>query len=85
VTAADLAVVEQLLDGAARQGQTWTLPRLARWLQEQRGVSISAGRLGVLLKARGFHWKRTKRSLRHQQADPALQAQARADLEVLTS
>jgi transposase len=85
VTVADLDAVEQLLDAAARQGQTWTLPRLARWLAEHRGVRISAGRLGVLLNQRGFHWKRTKRSLRHQQADPALQAQARADLEVLTS
>jgi hypothetical protein len=40
--------------------------------------------LGARLRARKFRWKRTKRSVRHK-ADPALQAQAKADLEVLTS
>jgi len=78
VTAAAVDSVAHLLDTAAQHGQTWTLPRLARWLTEERAVRISAGRLGVLLNQRGFRWKRTKRSVRHKQVDPTLQAQVSA-------
>ena len=82
LTAAAVAAVEALLDTAAERGEAWTLPRLAVWLEAEHRVAISAGRLGVVLNARGFRWKRTKRTVQHK-ADPALQERAKADLEVL--
>jgi transposase len=83
VRCADLEVLGQLLDGAATRGETWTRPQLVRWLATQRGVHISPQRLGVLLRRERFRWKRTKRSVRHLQKDPALQAAAEAALESL--
>jgi transposase len=80
---ADLAALGQLLDAAAPKGQTWTRPQLVRWLAQQRGVVISPQRLGVLLRRERFRWKRTKRSVRHLQKDPALQDAAQAALESL--
>ena len=77
-----LAAVEALLDAAAERGEAWTVPRLVEWLATERHVTISAGRLGVVLNARGFRWKRTKRPLQHK-ADPTLPERARGDLEVL--
>jgi transposase len=82
LTAEVLAAVEALLDDAARRGEAWTVPRLADWLAAEHRVVISTGRLGVVLNARGFRWKRTKRSVQHK-ADPVLQERAKADLEVL--
>ena len=43
----------------------------------------SAGNFGVVLRRERFRWKRTKRSVRHQQKDPALQDAAKAHLESL--
>jgi len=83
VLASHLEAVEALLDGAATRGETWTAPRLAAWLVETHGVRIAPEYLAARLRARQFRWQRTKRSVRHK-ADPDLQAQARADLEVLT-
>jgi transposase len=83
VTAADLDALEAMLDAAAADGRTWTLPQLVHWLATARGVRVSAGRLSVLLKARRFRWKRTKRSVRHKQQDPDRQRQAAADLASL--
>lgn len=83
VTAADLAALDALLDASAASGRTWTLPQLVQWLAQERGVTISAGRLSVRLKARRFRWKRTYRSVRHKQKDPDRQAQAEADLASL--
>ncbi len=83
VTAADLDALERLLDESAASGRTWTLPQLVQWLATARGVTISAGRLSVVLKARRFRWKRTKRSVRHKQPDPDRQRQAEADLATL--
>ena len=82
--ASHVEAVEALLDAAATRGETWTAPRLAAWLAETHGVRIDPEYLAARLRARQFRWKRTKRSVRHK-ADPDLQAQARADLEVLTS
>jgi transposase len=84
LTAADLAAVEALLDGAATQGETWTTPRLATWLDETRAVRVNAEYLGARLRARKFRWKRTKRSVRDKQRDPDLQQRKTAELEVLT-
>jgi transposase len=80
-----LAAVEAHLDAAARAGQTWTSPRLATWLAETHGVRVNHEYLGAHLRRRKFRWKRTKRSVRHKRTAPDLQAQAAADLEVLTS
>lgn len=83
-----LVALEQLLDEAATGGEharTWTLPQLCAWLDEQFQVQISGPRLSVLLKERHFRWKRTKRSVRHKQRDPDLQARKTADLETLIS
>lgn len=83
-----LAALERLLDEAAAGGpnaRTWTLPQLCAWLDEQFQVRISGPRLCVLLKKRRFRWKRTKRSVRHKQRDPDLQARKTADLETLIS
>jgi transposase len=78
---ADLLALEERLDADAASGaRTWTLPQLAAWLAETRGVAISPDRLGVLLKQRGFRWKRTKRATSHEQGDGFRQAQAAADL-----
>jgi transposase len=52
----DLAAVEELLGQAARQGQVWTMDQLAAWLARCRGVQISRGRLGMLLRQRGCRW-----------------------------
>jgi transposase len=52
----DLGAVEELLRRAARQGQVWTMRQLAAWLAVTRGVQISRGRVGALLRARGCRW-----------------------------
>ena len=52
----DLDAVEALLRQAARQGQVWTMGQLAAWLAGCRGVKISPGRLGALLRARDWRW-----------------------------
>jgi transposase len=84
LTEADLAAVEARLDEAARTGgRTWTLPQLAAWLAETRGVTVTPGHLGERLKQRGFRWKRTKRSTAHKHADPDRQEDAAADLALL--
>ena len=83
VTAADLDALEVLLDESAAVGRTWTLPQLVHWLATERGVTVSAGRLSVLLKTRRFRWKRTKRSVRRKQQDPDRQRQTAADLASL--
>jgi hypothetical protein len=46
-------------------------------------VTITPQLLGVLLQRERFRWKRTKRSVRHLQKDPALQDAAAAHLESL--
>ncbi|MER3485294.1 MAG: helix-turn-helix domain-containing protein [Chloroflexota bacterium] len=85
VRADDLDALERLLDESAGAGRTWTLGQLTRWLGQERGVTVSPGRLRVLLKQRRFRWKRTKRTVRHKRRDPDLQAAKEAEREVLTS
>ena len=80
-----LAALEQRLDADAAGGRTWTAPQLAAWLRDEHRVGITPAWLAARLKARRFRWKRTRASLRHQQADPDLQATATAALEVLKS
>jgi transposase len=83
ITEEHLQAVEELLDEAAGKGETWTCPQVVRWLEETFQVKISAGRLGVLLAARGFRWKRTKPDVAHKRKDPDLQVRKKADLEIL--
>lgn len=52
----DLGAVEALLRQAALRGQGWTMGQLAAWLAGCRGVQLSPGRLGALLRARGWRW-----------------------------
>lgn len=80
----DLAAVAAQLDADARSGaRTWTLPQLAAWLVEERGVTVTPSHLGERLKRRGFRWKRTKRATTHKQADPERQEDAIADLALV--
>jgi transposase len=83
MTRADLDAIGHLLDAAAARGETWTTPRLRHWLATTRGIQISTGRLGVLLRRERVRWKRTKHSVRHRQKDPTLQDAAKAHLESL--
>jgi transposase len=52
----DLGAVEELLRQAALKGQVWTMGQLAAWLARCRGVQVSRGRLGALLRRRGCRW-----------------------------
>jgi transposase len=52
----DLDAVQELLRQAAGRGQVWTTGQLAAWLVRCRGVQISRGRLGALLRQRGCRW-----------------------------
>jgi transposase len=52
----DLDAVEALLHQAAASGQVWTVGQLVVWLARCRGVQISRGRLGALLRQRGCCW-----------------------------
>ena len=52
----DLDAVEELLGQAAGGGQVWRMGQLAAWLACCRGVRISRGRLGALLRQRGCRW-----------------------------
>jgi transposase len=84
LTEAHLRATEQLLDEAAARGErTWSAPQLARWLEETHQVRVRPKYLGERLRQRKFRWKRTKRTVQHK-ADPDRQAQAQADLAVLT-
>jgi transposase len=84
LTEAHLLAVERLLDEAAARGErTWSAPQLARWLEQTHQVRVAPKYLGERLVARRFRWKRTKRTVQHK-ADPSRQAQAHANLAVLT-
>jgi transposase len=83
LTDAHLLVVERLLDAAARGERTWSAPQLADWLAETHQVRVAPKYLAERVGARGFRWKRTKRTVQHK-ADPDRQQQARAELAVLT-
>lgn len=79
-----LTALEARLDADAASGaRTWTLPQVAAWLVDEHGVGVNAGYLGEVLKRRGFRWKRTKRSARHQQTDEDRQDRKEADLALL--
>jgi putative transposase len=82
LSAADWAALTARLDAGATGERTWTLRQLVDWLATERGVTISAARLGRHLHQRRFRWKRTKRSLQHKAAADR-QADKAADLGTL--
>lgn len=83
LTEAHLLAVEQLLDEAAARGErTWSAPQLSDWLARTHHVRVAPKYLAERLNARGFRWKRTKRTVQPK-ATPDRQAQATAVLAVL--
>lgn len=84
LTGVVLTALEERLDADAASGaRTWTLPQAAAWLAETHGVAVNPTYLGEVLNRRGFRWKRTKRSTRHQQTDVDRQVRKEADLALL--
>ena len=63
----------------AQGDRTWTAAQLAAWLAEEHAVHLSADWLGRLLKRARISYKRTHRSLKHQQ-DPDTVAAKQAEL-----
>ena len=59
---------------------SWTLPRLARYLAQKRGVSVRPHYLGLLLHRMGITRKRPKHVLRGKR-DEAAHAQAKDELQ----
>ena len=49
---------------------SWTLDRLAAYLQEHKGVAISRSRIGEILQAEGLRW-RTQETWFGERVDPA--------------
>jgi transposase len=76
------AILEALRQELAKGDRTWTAPQLAAWLAEHHGIQRSVDQLRAVLKRAGLSYKRTYRSLKHQQ-DAAKVAEKRADLETL--
>jgi transposase len=74
------AILEALRQEFAKQDRSWTAPQIAFWVAEHHGVYLSPQQLSHLLKRAGMSYKRTHRSLKHQQ-DPGAVAAVRADLE----
>jgi transposase len=66
----------------AKGERTWTAQQLADWLAEHQQVSVSADWLSRQLKRLRIAYKRTHRSLKHQQ-DPAMVAAKQAELQEL--
>jgi len=79
LTPALLAALKAELEQGER---TWTAGQLAEWLAREHGVRLSPDWLGRLLKRAGVAYKRTHRSLRHQQ-DPVVVAHKQAELAEL--
>lgn len=81
--AAYLAALEAAVDAGPRACglpfDAWTSPRLAAYLEEQRGVRIAPGWLRALLARRRFACGRPKHTLTHLQ-DPAEVAACQAEL-----
>ena len=66
----------------AKGERTWTAPQLADWLAEHQQVPVSADWLSRQLKRQRIAYKRTHRSLKHQQ-DPAVVEAKQAELQEL--
>ena len=73
--------VTQALTHLLAQERTWTAAQLAAAL-ETEGIALSARQVRRYLRGMRARWRRTGRTLQHQQ-DPARVAQATADLAAL--
>ena len=60
----------------------WTVQRLREHLQKETGIDLSASRLRILLKEKGYRYRRPKHDLHHLQ-DQTAKEQARELLEEL--
>lgn len=72
----------KVLDELLAEGRIWNAVQLRAALQEKTGVDISIDHLRVVLKKRGYSWKRTKRSVAHSRK-PEVYAERREQLESL--
>ena len=82
--APDLARRAEVTDALERlfaQDRTWTAAQLAAALEDE-GIALSARQLRRYLRGMRARWRRTGRTLQHQQ-DPARVVQATADLAAL--
>lgn len=76
------ALLQALREELARANRTWTAQQLAQWLETEHGVSLHPDHLATLLKRAHLSYKRTERSLKHQQ-DAAVVAAAAEELQQL--
>ena len=60
----------------------WTVQRLREHLEKETGIDLSTSRFQILLKEKGYRYRRPKHDLHHLQ-DPTAKAQAREMLEEL--
>jgi transposase len=76
--------VEAWLDASLQTGQrTFSTTQIGAWIKERFGRSFNRVYLTQKLKSRGWRYKRTKRTLEHNQPDPTLVAAASLKLAAL--
>ncbi|WP_078628783.1 winged helix-turn-helix domain-containing protein [Streptomyces sp. NRRL F-2664] len=65
-----------MLDQCAENGgPSWTLPRMAAWLEQERGARIHSAHLSVLIKRDGYRYKRTRTTVRPRPTKPSSRSQ----------
>jgi transposase len=75
-------LLETLREELARVNRTWTAQQIAHWLAQEHGLQLHPDHLATLLKRANLSYKRTERSLKHEQ-DPQAVAAATAQLQEL--
>jgi transposase len=75
-------LVAQLRVELDRGDRTWTRGQVADWLEQQHGVRLSLGHLGLMMRRARLSCRRTEEDLKHKQ-DPEKVAAFKADLETL--
>ncbi len=75
-------LLETLRAELARVNRTWTAQQIAHWLAQEHGLQLHPDHLATLLKRANLSYKRTERSLKHEQ-DPRAVAAAAAQLQEL--
>lgn len=76
------ALLEMVRAQLLKSDRTWTGPQLAEWLEQEHQVRLSADRVCFHLKRARIAYKRSARSLKHQQDPVALEA-SKASLAML--
>jgi transposase len=69
------AMEEALRQELRKNERTWTASQLTAWVEEQLGVRLTADALTRRLKRARIAWKRTSRSVQHQQKPEEVAAQ----------